>query len=251
MTLRPLPDSFATTRDTLQRVATHVLARRRHQLCGKIGLRAAPGGIGTPACGPDHEVLRISGTQLVRERTGTGTGAQTTSVDLATATLDDAAAFADVDLTAPFEAGHDTPAVGNSREPLRVDASAAGVLADWFQFGWTVLDTTVAALGSDAQPSVVQLWPEHFDAGFDVAATPDRRVNLGASPGDSFSAQPYLYVGPWDAERPGDPDYWNAPFGAVLTYDQLAASPDPAGAAVAFLRRGVELLQTSTVSAGA
>lgn len=249
MTLRPLPDSFATTRDALQRVATHVLARRRHHLCGKIGLRATPGGIGTPACGPDHEALRISGTRLVRERTGNG--AQTTSVDLATATLDDAAALAEVDLRAPFEAGHDTPAVGDPREPLRVDASAAGVLADWFQFGWTVLDTTVAALGPDAEPSVVQLWPEHFDAGCDIAATPDRRVNLGASPGDSFSAQPYLYVGPWVPDRPGDPDYWNAPFGAVLTYDQLVASPDPVAVAIAFLHRGVDLLQIGTVPAGA
>lgn len=249
MTLRPLPASFVATRDSLQRVATHVLARRRHQLCAKIGLRATPGGIGTPACGPDHEVIRISGTRLLRERTGSG--AQTTSVDLATATLDDAAALAGVDLSAPFEAGHDTPAVGDSREPLRVDASAADVLADWFRFGWAVLDAAVAALGPDAEPSVVQLWPEHFDAGCDVAANPDRRANLGASPGDSFSAQPYLYVGPWDPERPGDPAYWNAPFGAVLTYDQLVASPDPVAVAVAFLRRGVELLQTSAALAGA
>lgn len=244
MTLRPLPDPFAATRDALQRVATHVLAHRRHDLCGKIGLRATPGGIGTPACGPDHEVLRISGTRLVRERTGDN-GARTTSLDLVTATLDDAATLGGVDLRAPFSAGHDTPAVGDTRAPMRVDAPSADVLADWFRFGWAVLDAAVATLGPDAEPSVVQLWPEHFDAGCDVAATPDRRVNLGASPSDSFSPQPYLYVGPWDAERPGDPAYWNAPFGAVLTYDQLVASADPVAVAIAFLRRGVELLRIS------
>lgn len=241
MTLHPLPDSFVATRSSLQRVATHVLARRRQQLCGKIGLRATPGGFGTPACGPDHEVLRVSGTHLVRERTGAD--AKTTSVDLATATLGDAAALAEVDLRAPFDAGHDTAPVGDTTESLGIDATAAEVLADWFRFGWAVLDAAVAVLGTDAEPSVVQLWPEHFDAGCDVAATPDRRANLGASPGDTFSAQPYLYVGPWDPDRPGDAAFWNAPFGAVLTYDQLAAEPDPAAAAVAFLRRGVELLQ--------
>ncbi|MEM9514592.1 MAG: hypothetical protein AAGA42_07000 [Actinomycetota bacterium] len=46
-------------------------------------------------------------------------------------------------------------------------------------------------------------------------------INLGGSPGDGFSAEPYLYVGPWSANRPGDPDYWNAPFGAVLTRGEL------------------------------
>lgn len=135
MTLRPLPDAFTVTSDTLPRVAAHGLARR--QLCGKIGRRATPGGIGTPACGPDHEVLRISGTRLLRER------------------------------------------------------------------------------------------------------------------GDSFSAQLYLYVGPWGSERPGDPDYGNAPFGAVLTYDRMMASPDPEAVAGAFLRRGITLLQARTAPTGA
>jgi len=247
--VHPLPDTYTATRDTLQRVATHILARRRRQLCGKLGLRATPGGIGTPACGSDHEVLRISGTRLVRERTGSA--ARTTSLDLAAATLAEAAALAGVELGTPFEAGHDTPPLGSPDAALNVDTAAADALAEWFAFGWGVLDATVAGLDSDAEPTVVQLWPEHFDAGCDVAAAPGRRVNLGASPGDAFSAQPYLYVGPWDADRPGDPAYWNAPFGAVLSYDRLMASADPVGAAVAFLRRGVELLRHSTVRIGA
>ena len=33
-------------------MATHVLARRRHAVSGRFGLRATPGGIGTPAFGP-------------------------------------------------------------------------------------------------------------------------------------------------------------------------------------------------------
>jgi hypothetical protein len=63
------------------------------------------------------------------------------------------------------------------------------------------------------------------------------------SPGDDFSAEPYLYVGPWGADRPGDAGYWNAPFGAVLPRSRVVDDPDPLAAAVGFLRRGV-MLQT-------
>ena len=69
-------------------------------------------------------------------------------------------------------------------------------------------------------------------------------MNLGASPGDGSSAEPYLYVGPWGPRRPGDPAFWNAPFGAVLGYAELRAAADPVEAGLAFLRRGVELLSS-------
>ena len=242
MSLSSLPPTYAATRDELQRVATHVIARRRFARCGRFGLRATPGGIGSPACGPDHETVRIAGTTLVRETTGST--ATTRSLRLGGASLAQAAALVDVDLSEPFEAGHDTPSLGDTSRPLDIDAHAAHALAEWFRFGWEVLDAAVAELGADASPSVIQLWPEHFDAGVDVAAATGRRVNLGASPGDSTSAQPYLYVGPRDAERPGDPAYWNAPFGAALTYDELRAADDPAATAVAFLLRGVTQLRS-------
>lgn len=245
--LLPLPRAFAATRDTLQRVATHILARRRHALCGKFGLRAAPGGIATPAAGPEHETLRIAGSCLVRERSGEG--AHTTTLELDGATLAEAAAFADVDLAETFVAGHDTPPTGDTTAPLEIDAAAADALAAWFAFAWRVLDTAVGGLGPDAAPTVVQLWPEHFDAALDVAASPGRRVNLGASPGDGFNAEPYLYVGPWDADRPGDAEYWNASFGSVLSYSQLAAADDPVAAAAAFFARGVELLSAAPIAA--
>jgi hypothetical protein len=241
-----LPAAYATTRTAMQRVAVHVIARRRHALVGKLGLRATPGGIGAPAAGPDHEVLRTSGVWLLRERTGED--ARTTSLDLRNATLADAAAFADVDLTAPFEAGSDTPPVGDVDAPLTVDAAAASALADWFAFGAAVLDGVVAALAPAAAPSVVQVWPEHFDAGCDVAAAPGQRVNLGASPGDGFRAEPYVYVGPWGPDRPGDPGYWNAPFGAFLDHAALRDAADPLVDAVAFLRRGLELVRSAAPS---
>ena len=72
--------------------------------------------------------------------------------------------------------------------------------------------------------------------------TPERRTNLGASPGDNYCPQPYLYVGPWDGKRPSGSSYWNAPFGAVLSYDELRASEHAVAAGVAFLQRGIDLL---------
>ena len=240
MELEPLPGTHTKTREALQRVATHVLARRRAALCGKFGLRATPGGIGTPACGPDHEVVRVAGTRLIREISGPV--ARSTSMDLTSSTLVDAAALVGVDLSEQFEVGHDTPPLGDPTAKIALDADAAQLVHRWFEFGWTVLDSAIGALGAEAQPSVVQLWPEHFDAGCDVAAGPKRRVNLGASPGDSFSVAPYLYVGPWDDARPGDSEYWNAPFGAVLRYETLRGAPDPVEAGYDFLLRGVERL---------
>ena len=83
----------------------------------------------------------------------------------------------------------------------------------------------------------MQLWPEHFDVGtaVDLGTV---SVNLGFSAGDAFSEEPYLYVGPWDERRPGDPAYWNAPFGAYATRSQAG----DAGACDAFLRTGLERL---------
>lgn len=244
MNLPELNQHHVSTRDELQRVVTHVLARRRAALCGRFGLRATPGGIGTPAGGPDLEVVRVSGTRLLREVTGET--ATTTSLDLAGATLTAAAALVGVDLTEPFEAGHDTPPLGDPDEPLALDVGAARLLHDWFDLGWRLLDTTLGALGPDARPSVVQLWPEHFDVGVDVATGGERRANLGASAGDGYLEEPYLYVGPWDDARPGDPAYWNAPFGAVLPYGELRSAPDPVRLGSGFLLRGVALLSSAT-----
>jgi hypothetical protein len=236
--LAPLPPGFATTRDALHQVAVHVLARRRHALCGKFGLRAAPAGFATPAAGPDHEVLRTSRGWLLRERTGTT--ASRAALDLMTASLSDAAAFAEVALDEPFEAGHDTPPVGDRTSALAIDHTAAGALGAWYAFAWSVIDRVTSALPAAASPSVLQLWPEHFDAGCDVGVG-EGRTNVGASPGDGFHAEPYLYIGPWDDRRPGDEAYWNAPFGAVLPHAHLVGA-DAVTVAEEFLRRGLALL---------
>ena len=224
------------TRGALQRVATHVLARARFLSTGKFGLRATPGGFGTPAFGADVEVLRVSGLSLVRERAG-----RASATPLHGSTLDQLAAFVDTDLAAPFDVGPDTPDLGDPSQPLALDGPTAYVLAGWWELGVQVLDSVIAA-APDAM--AVQLWPEHFDVGTSVAVGDGEtaRCNLGASPGDTSTDEPYLYVGPWTAERPGDASYWNAPFGAAVTRSQLMATDDPLAAGVAFARRGVELL---------
>ena len=220
------------TRDALQRVATHVLARARYAAAGRFGLRATPGGFGTPAFGDAVEVLRVSGGVLVHERDG-----HASSMAIDGATLAALAEFAGADLGVPFEAGHDTPPLGDVDEPLTVDSGQAAALAAWWHLGWQVIDTAAA---DQRDAMALQLWPEHFDAGTSVAVGDDDgdRCNLGVSPGDSFSDEPYLYVGPWTNRRPGDTSYWNAPFGAVLTRTQVEDGAD----ALAFLRRGLELL---------
>jgi hypothetical protein len=225
------------TRAALHRVATHVLARARYAATGRFGLRVTPGGFGTPAFGDGVEVLRVAGGGLVRERDG-----RASTMPLDGATLADLAAFAATDLSAPFDVGDDTPPLGDPHEPLSVDDSEVARLADWWHLGWRVLDTvTAAAPGAVA----IQLWPEHFDAATSVAVADGDRCNLGASPGDSFSEEPYVYVGPWSDARPGDPSYWNAPFGAVLRRRDLLAAADPFTIAVDFLSRGLSLLAPS------
>lgn len=239
----PLPgpgrpaNAFAATRADLQRLATHVLARGHAAHGGRFGLRVTASGLGTPAHGPDDAVLRLAGACLVVERQ-TADGRIAASRPLAGATLADAAAFAGVDLDEPFAPGSDAPPVGDRGATLALDPASVDIILGWYRVGAQALDGVLPTLD---HPTAAQVWPEHFDVGLS-AATPTGGVNLGASPGDAGVAEPYLYVAPWTEDRPGDPEFWNAPYGAVVTRSTLAASDDPGGAAVAFFTRGVDLL---------
>jgi hypothetical protein len=238
--LNELPESFPPTRDALHRVAAHVLARRREAYTGRFGLRPAPGGVATPAFGDDVEVVRTSGRWLVSERAGIVNRAPLT-------TLAAAAELAGVDLALDFSVGDDTPPLGDVAAPLGIDDRAARLLGAWFGFGLAVIDELVADEPEVTASDVPQVWPEHFDLGCIVTVAGDggldagKRANLGASPGDGYEPTPYLYVGPWSDDRPGDPGYWNAPFGAALPYAALATlpGPDKHAAAVTFLRTGI------------
>ena len=240
--LAELPVTYAATRDALQRVAVHIVARARDQGgAHSIGLRVTPGGFGTPEFGPDVTRVRVSGGLILRESGGPDR-VTTIAREIDGATLAELADVAGVDLAADLDVGHDTPPLGDPDEPLQIDLAAARALAGWYAKTNAALDHVVASVDADAAPALAQLWPEHFDAALDLAATSDRRVNLGGSPGDGFHGEPYIYVGPWTSDRPGDAHFWNAPFGAVIGYGELRAADDPVDVATAFFLRGVELL---------
>ena len=103
-----------------------------------------------------------------------------------------------------------------------------------------------AATAGDEAVSVTeaQLWPEHFDLAVTAEVADGRQVNVGFSPGDAFSAEPYLYVGPHDTSSLDSP-FWNAPFGAYMTYEELRGRPDPAAAADGFINRGLAVTSGS------
>jgi hypothetical protein len=221
---------MGTTSDELHRLSAHVLGRRRFEVSGRFGLRSSPGGVATPAFGPEPEVLRTDGMALIRE-----VGSRSTSLSLEGATLAGLAEFAGADLGSEFSAGPATVPLGDVDRPLDLDPGELAGLVAWFELGWRVLDPCVAQLAGTT--TTLQLWPEHFDAGTTVDLGPVS-VNLGFSAGDAFADEPYLYVGPWDERRPGDPAYWNAPFGAFATRSQAGE----AEACEAFLRTGLERL---------
>jgi hypothetical protein len=221
-------DDLVGTRLSLQAVAEHVLSAALHAATGRIGLRATPGGFGTPwfpgppAAGSDGETeqrLRVEGVELVVERAGEERRTALT-------TLGAAAAFAEVAPGAPTDVY--TPATALDLDvPLFLLPRAAADLARWF----TLVDEALESFRAEhaaLEPDLGELWPEHFDV-----ATTMAKVNYGGSPGDEAHDEPYLYVGPWS---PHEGPFWNEPFGASISWTHV---PD-SDAALAFFRHGFD-----------
>jgi hypothetical protein len=203
--LEPLAASFGQTRVTLHEVAEAVVAPARKPE-NEISLRYTRGGFGTPFFEQDGLdcQVRIEHGQLVRQR---GT--------------DEA----------------------NEPMPPEVDAAAASALGDFYGFACSVLEQ-LRADEADGDPSLVRLWPEHFDLALELGDEPTgKRANLGASPGDEAHEEPYLYIGPWTAEVSGE--LWNATVfsGAELGYSELLAADDQRRAALDFMRERYRALQ--------
>jgi hypothetical protein len=234
--------TLSTSHDALHRVAVHVVARARLQASGRFSLRVTSRGLGTPEFGPDQRRVRISGGLVVVESDAPGAAvARARSID--GASLRQIAEFAGVDLGLPLDVGHDTPPLGDIDAPIEVDGRVAAELEGWYSLVGGVLDRVVAELTAKGlEASLPRLWPEHFDIAIETEARPGRRVNLGGSPGDGFCAEPYLYVGPWTPDRPGDRQFWNAPFGAFVPASALHGD-DIASGAVEFLLDGVARLR--------
>lgn len=201
------PGELVPTRRSWHALADWVLAPARYAAEGRIGLRAWPGGFGTP-----DGSLRVDGATLVVDGE---------RHDLTT--LAAAAGAAGVE-PGRHSGTYEPETTWDADAPLSIDDVAAAQLADWFALGTTALERLAVEL---PDPTPITLWPEHLDIALSAA-----EVNYGASPGDGGHDRPYLYVGPW-TPRPDDP-FWNEPFGASLD----AGAVDAVDAALTFFRRG-------------
>ena len=227
--LAPLPSSFAPTRESLRALACYVISPFRKARTGRIGLRPTGDGFGTPVLeDPPH--LSVQGARLVLD-----------SHAHRITTLRAAAESAGVDLSPDPGVGHDLPPFEPDAD-LAVDAGASYQLGAWYRFGQEVLDGLGPAPAGGSM-SEAQLWPEHFDLAVIVTLPGGDKANVGFSAGDGFHADPYLYLGPHDTTGLTGA-YWNAPFGALLGYEELAAQPDAHAAATAFIAEGLELVKT-------
>ena len=212
--------TLVSTRVALHSMAEHLLAGDLWRRTGRVGLRRTPGGFGQP----EHLVdgvrrrLRIDGTQLV---VLDGDVERWAELSYPAA----AAAFAGSRLGAPTVPV--TPATQlQPDEPLTVDPVAASMIADWFELVDTALEE-VRRRHHELEPTLVQLWPEHFDLAFSMS-----EINLGGSPGDAQHHEPYLYVGPW---APVDGASWNEPWGMSLAAGAVHGCAD----AVEFFEAGL------------
>jgi len=195
--LVPLPPTFADTRIALHKVAEAVVSPARKP-DNEIALRYTRGGFGTP--------FFEQGGADCQDRVEHG------------------------ELVRQRGAGE-------RREPLPdVEVAAASALGDFYGFACSVLEQ-LRADEPEGDPSLVQLWPEHFDIAFELgSASAGRRANFGASPGDDQHEEPYLYVGPWTVEVSGE--LWNATGfnGAELSYSELIEAGDQRRVALDFMR---------------
>lgn len=221
--LKPLPPTFASTRDALHRVAEELVApaRKPHN---EIALRQTPGGFGTPEFefGGQATQVRVEGAELVLVRGDTEGRVELQS-------LAAGGALPGPDLLPDGVPGDETP--------LAIDAEAAARLADLYAFSAGVLEVVKSGLPADAAPSDTNLWPEHFDIAFEAGPeAAGQRATYGVSPGDEEHAEPYVYVGPWTAEVSGE--LWNATGfrGAELGYPELLAAGDADAVAIEFMR---------------
>ena len=241
-----LPEDWPRERSTLRRLATHVVAQAQQRTTGHFALMPLPGGFGTPQFGSNRQRVRVAGGSLYVENAstpdGNGTRASTDVHMIAGSTINSLCAACGFTPDPELWVGGDTPELGDPDEMLMLDSDASIVLGDWWTLGQRAMDVALASL-PDPQASIIRLWPEHFDLGVDLAVNsrdkPDVRTNLGASAGDEYHQEPYLYVGPWGAERPGPSEFWNAPFGAVLGFGDLDVAENPLAAATEFFLHGI------------
>lgn len=238
MTLLSLPVGYDITRHALHQIAFFAVAPARYKATGRMGLRAVPGGFGTPKF--DGRVARVEGDMLVHEQDA-NIATQTIS------TVREAAEFFGLEYEVTwFEDFHDPLAPGDPDATLQVDDTAARAVGNWFRFATDVIDRVRHQGNEGDDVSETQLWPEHFDLATELGNQErGERASFGASPGDDDHAEPYLYVAAWgEIDRANQ--YWNDRSfnGASLTYSRLLDADDPVEAGVDFLLEGYRILHS-------
>lgn len=236
--LPDLPDGYASSRDALQSVLTHVMTPARFRANGKIAVRWTKGGFGTPffrGTSGDDEQVRVEGGELVVQRGESVEACRLT-------TLADAADLAlggdpDLSWTECLDL-HDPPEAADPGGHLVIDPAAAVFLGEWFGFAWSVLEQ-LRADDASIDPSRPQLWPEHFDPAIEVGSDAGkRRASYGFSPGDGSIPEPYVYVSIWYPDQAPDSELWNAESykGAELRLSDFAGEDDQRDFVLAWLR---------------
>jgi hypothetical protein len=217
-------DVLRTTRASLHAVAEHVMAAAQYARKRRLGLRQATGGFATQPFVVDgvERRLAIVGTELVvrDDRQGEATERRAPITSLRAA-----AVLGGGPLGMPSDLYRPSP-MPDPDATLAVDPAAAAFLADIYARVQAALTGFAADLVGKG-PSEIQLWPEHFDL---AAVVSD--VNYGGSPGDADHAEPYLYVAPFEPPRGGG--FWNASFGAIRRWDEVAGVDD----AIRFFHEG-------------
>jgi hypothetical protein len=164
---------------------------------GRITLRVTPGGFATTGA----PALRLDGADIVvgeRKRVPiAGTFAQM-------------AQALGVVFGAPPD-GYPDGSEANPADEVSLDAASARLIQHWY----LIADAALRVLAPRQTPI---LWPEHFDVAILLDDT-----SYGASPGDTFHEMPYAYV---SSEQHDGSGFWNAPFGAIRSFEQMGTIED-------------------------
>ena len=214
----PDPAVLAATRRRLHGIGECLMAGPQRRAGGRITLRVTPGGFATTG----SPALRLEGTDLIVD--------ESRRVPVAGTFARMAEALA-VEFGAPPD-GYPDGSQASPDDDITLDSRSAGLIQDWYL-------RADAALRVMAPRQTPILWPEHFD----VAILLDD-VSYGASPGDGFHALPYAYVSRGEVAGSDSSDgsgFWNAPFGAVRSHQQMRSVGD----LVAFWKAARELLAPS------
>lgn len=206
----PDPRLLAATRRRLHGIGECLMAGPQRRAGGRFTLRVTPGGFATTG----SPALRLDGVDLVdgEERRVAVTG---TFAELADAL--------GVEFGAPLDAYPEGSEV-SATDDVSLDGASAQFILDWY----LLADAALRVMAPRQTPI---LWPEHFDVSILVDDTA-----YGASPGDAFQPSPYAYV---SSGAHGDSDFWNAPFGAIRSHEQMHSVDD----LVSFWRTGQSLLK--------